>query len=379
MKLPSWLSRTPARPPQLYRLPLTRDERETRNFKRTLVALGFWTLGATIVLLICCLRIVLAHESETPWGDAFALFCHGAMLSMAFASVGGLVGFLFAIPPSDASGAKAKQNDSSDPKAEGTSGATSRHPTNLEQIADWLTKIILGAGLTQLMRIPEKLKNLGFVYKADFGDSLLLPQAIAVHSAILGFFVGYLITRLFLASAFATADSAASDAANSSNVLRVADAQAAQSNYVGATATFENAIASLGPDAPRETKLLYYERLTYNALYEAPPSGFQKAIDYVTRFLTQESQQPPSALLYFNLACAYGQLYDWEKRNQNREAVLKDARDRALNAVRNTLQLDPSQKSILQLVWNPQFSKLRDEENDLESFYEDPDFRALLT
>ena len=204
----------------------------------------------------------------------------------------------------------------------------------------------------------------------------MLPETIVVHSLVLGFFTGYLITRLFLAGAFAIADSE-SAAAKISRALRIADEQADKQNYGGATAALETAITSIGPNTPPETTLLYYERLTYSALYEPSPAGFEKAIEYFKQYL-KVATKPPSARLYVNLACAYGQQYDWERKHDNRADVLTDIRGRALDAVQKALQIDPGTKSVLQFVWEKNANKVSSEENDLEVFYEDPDFQKLL-
>lgn len=67
----------------------------------------------------------------------------GLLLALASVMVGVLVGFLFGIP-------RALQNA-------GTGGAEAgwgRYSTNtnLEQISDWLTKILVGVGLVELAR-----------------------------------------------------------------------------------------------------------------------------------------------------------------------------------------------------------------------------------
>jgi hypothetical protein len=333
-----------------------------------------------VVLGLCAFRVVLAQQSKTPWADGLSLFCHGSLLGLAYAAVGGLIGFLFGIPRTETGTSQQSSSTSDDSHTTNTTArppATQSTNTNLEQVSDWLTKIILGAGLTQLIKVPDKIKAIGSYYQADFGGSHLLPELLALHSVVLGFFIGYLITRLFLASAFVIADRGLSASAEISRALRISDAQSDKQNYGDAAATLETAIGSIGPNTPRETKLLYYERLTYTALYEPPPIGFQKAIQYIDRFIEQE-QQPLSARLYVNLACAYGQQYDWEKKHENRESILKESRDKALDAVRKALQADPGTKSILRQVWDPSASTIREEENDLESFREDPEFRALL-
>lgn len=362
------------------RVPLTQSERQTQNFNRTVISLGLWIIASVVLLVLCAFRVGLDPKTKTPWADGLAILCHGGMLGLACGGLGGLIGFLFGIPrtpPATPSQPTPGQADVKQTAGTPSSPRPIQSPnTNLEEVSDWLTKIILGAGLTQLVKVPEKLKSLGDYLQADFAGSKLLPETIAVHSVILGFFAGYLITRLFLAGAFAIADSESADA-KISRVLRIADEQAEKQNYGGATAALETAITSIGPNTPPETTLLYYERLTYSALYEPSPMGFQKAIEYFNQYL-KVATKPPSARLYVNLACAYGQQYDWEKKHDNRADVLTDIKNRALDAVQKALQTDPGTKGVLQFVWDPNANKVGPEENDLEVFYEDPEFQKLL-
>jgi hypothetical protein len=350
-------------------------EQESQNFRRTVIFLLVWMALSAVVLVICAIRDGVANPL-TRWQSGLQIFGEGILLGLAFAAVGGLIGFLFGIPRSD-SGTPEKPQGGSGKDTAGESAGKAGQTTNLEQVSDWLTKIILGAGLTQIIRIPTAIRGIGDYLAADFGGHSLLPEAIAVHSVVLGFFTGYLITRLFLAGAFVLADHGLSPSARISQALRVSDAQADNQKYDAAAATLETAINSIGPDTPPETKLLYYERLTYTALYEPEPTGFLKAIGYARRYLKEEPQRT-SGRLFVNLACAFGQQYDWEKKHDNRAQALKEIRQSALDAVREALRLDPGSKNVLKLVWDPKASKMSDEENDLEVFYEDPEFQALL-
>ena len=96
----------------------------------------------------------------------------------ASAVLGGFVGFLFGIPRFDyaAREAAAASTTAARPGATaiaatsaataGAQGATARAPTrykpsaNLDEIADWLTKIIVGLGLTQLLNVGTGLASI---------------------------------------------------------------------------------------------------------------------------------------------------------------------------------------------------------------------------
>jgi hypothetical protein len=80
--------------------------------------------------------------------------------------------------------------------------------SNLEQVADWVTKLLLGGGLTQLQNIPPKIWQwsnnvaVGITDGHVKGPALAAQQAFAagvlVYGFILGFFAGFLITKLQL-------------------------------------------------------------------------------------------------------------------------------------------------------------------------------------
>ena len=58
--------------------------------------------------------------------------------------------------------------------------------------------------------------------------------------------------------------------------------------------------------------------------------------------------------------------------------ILKQSRDKALACVKSVLAIDPDWKETLQSLWDPNFPKKDPNENDLESFADDEEFRNLL-
>ena len=97
----------------------------------------------------------------------------------------------------------------------GDTGNTSGSTSNLEQVADWVTKLLLGGGLTQMQRIPPKIWQwsrmvaIGILRDTPRPAETLIEahQAFAaglmVYGFILGFFAGFLITKLQLGNAIA--------------------------------------------------------------------------------------------------------------------------------------------------------------------------------
>jgi hypothetical protein len=139
----------------------------------------------------------------------------GLLVAGASAMAGGLLGFLFGIPRSLQTGnGVAAQSEQTGNRAAAANeqAVTYRANTNLEQISDWLTKILVGVGLTQLTAIPEKLKSLAVFLSPGFSSVQhpdVMAMVVVIYFTISGFLFGYLWTRLFLGEALREADVAA--------------------------------------------------------------------------------------------------------------------------------------------------------------------------
>lgn len=128
------------------------------------------------------------------------------LVSAATLLVGGVLGFLFGIP---------KLNKAYDPR-EDYERSTKYHPnTNLEDVSDWLTKIIVGVALTQLTRIPGYLQGIsdGILRHVDCSQmncNFAQPVLVAsiIYFLIAGFIIGYFYTRLYLPNLFSIMEEA---------------------------------------------------------------------------------------------------------------------------------------------------------------------------
>ena len=151
------------------------------------------------------LVFVAAALQVSPWSlDAGLVAVLVAAAAMVLA---GILGLLFGIPrayTSEVSGASAVEAA----KAEIARGYKAN--TNLEQVSDWLTKILIGATLTQLGAVPGLVQQLVDYLDDAFGAA---PTAAALVLGIVGiyagggFLVGYLWARLWLGRALRYADS----------------------------------------------------------------------------------------------------------------------------------------------------------------------------
>lgn len=155
--------------------------------------------AAVLVFLVVGLLFVGSQQWKT--GKPFT----ASLWALGFLGLGTLVGFLFGIP-------KVLQGDGTAVTTTTTAAGPvqTRHQvnTNLEQVSDWITKILVGLGLVQLGRMPEKLKEYSRLLAIGLGDTDggVFAGAIIVYFSVLGFMGGYLITRLFLSRVMVTAD-----------------------------------------------------------------------------------------------------------------------------------------------------------------------------
>ncbi len=171
-----------------------------------------YLLFFTIVSLLISLVIILGFDSVS------VISC--LLLSLACLFIGGFAGFLFGIP-------KVLQGNINNIPVSSTSApiispGTNRQElnelgalrvnTNLEEISDWLTKIIVGLGLINLKEIPILLRGTSILIaesitiKGSPLKNVVFANSLILFFPILGFLIGYLVTRLYLSSALAIAD-----------------------------------------------------------------------------------------------------------------------------------------------------------------------------
>ena len=137
--------------------------------------------GTPVLVGFVCVLVLVLVVLIVCWKNRDTLkeltFVHILLLILACLSAGGLLGFLFGIPQAytDAKGVYRPSN-------------------SLEQIADWLTKIIVGLGLVEFNKIRAKLAELG---KTLSSTAPMIPQLLVVMFSILGLVSAYTSTRLY--------------------------------------------------------------------------------------------------------------------------------------------------------------------------------------
>ncbi|HEY5373464.1 MAG TPA: hypothetical protein VIK01_07240 [Polyangiaceae bacterium] len=353
------------------------------------------------------------------------------LLALASTCIGVLLGFLFGIP---------RVNDGATPN--GSSAPSLKVNTNIEQISDWLTKILVGLTLTNLGNLPKLFAQLAAYLSAhgmsgSGSDALIV--SVSVFFLVDGFLFGYLATRLYLTGAFLAADptellnslrpviadisvdaegnadlppdakaaaktvaqmdrrqlSGADDLAmwakaqlGSGNAKQavVGYAEAVRVAPERADLRVEQASALKKAGEPRDrilraleaayvsatqdprAKRRAAEGLILNYLYLPPPTGYSRAIELGEGYTAQKL--PFSAQLYLYLGAAYGQKYAYEQGVP--EDTRNATRSQALENLKQAVALDATLSGLIASMLDGEHG-----DDDLVSFKNDPEFRAL--
>jgi hypothetical protein len=317
--------------------------------------------------------------------------------------------------------------------------AASRVNTNLEDISDWLTKTIVGVGLTQLLAAPTflwsaagKINAAGFAW-GSYGQ--LLALGLFFYFAPGGFWLGYVGTRTILTKLFDSIDrpspASVAEAGKAENlkldptarrVVPASDGLAEADRVLLGTplqaittpkemAAWGAAKARSGDLAAGQTALEEAYKMTPNdtairdqlaTVYVAAgrradadrltPSNavnevavlnalYEKEPEGFTRAITlgeQLAARPGAdrnASLHTWLAAAYGQKYGYRRQADPNDPELPAIRTQVLREVRAALDADPTSRVLLHSLWKPAGAL----DDDLSAFApDDPELSALL-
>jgi len=179
---------------------------QDRNLKRTIKFLG-------IAVLMPILLILSFSFASGGFNGGLTIFSTLTLSIGSSFSIGALIGFLFGIPRTQQHQNNGAADSGAQKDSDQSEATKSRYQvnTNLEQVSDWLTKILVGVGLTQF----DYLKNLIINISTSISENIPLaainkPTTLVatsiVYFLICGFLAGYIITRLFLTGAFSQAE-----------------------------------------------------------------------------------------------------------------------------------------------------------------------------
>jgi len=172
-----------------------------------------FVVAATLVLAVAGGFYAIASDSELRRDASTEA---ASLVALGLLAGGVLFGFLFALP---------KVVEAPTPAANAADpSARLRANTNLEKVSDWLTTVITGLTLTQLVRIPDYLERFSYYLATGFASRVpttatpTAPTAtvsqslvatalgIIIHFPIVGFLGGYIGTRTILTRTFDAAD-----------------------------------------------------------------------------------------------------------------------------------------------------------------------------
>ncbi len=220
-------------------------------------------ISISLLMVVTLGIIVFVTQQESPW----SILGNAVLLTAASFIGGGIVGFIFGIPRSLRT---AKRSDDSTGAPNPPGGYASN--TNLEEISDWLTKILVGAGLSQLALMPGYLRRLVeyLTTRLNLPNGEIFILSLLLAGAGGGFLVGYICTRIFLPLAFANADRSA-ETERSVPLPKTDSAQKIQDWYNAGTEIEKGARLKQIQDWITRRfagKIPTYE--SFNLLYDAP-------------------------------------------------------------------------------------------------------------
>lgn len=140
-------------------------------------------LAVTVLSALAVFAVLTAVPATALLGTAL-------LVASAATACGALVGFLFGIP-----------RILEDRSQRGDLPTALRPNTNLEQISDWLTKILVGVGLVQFSAIGDALGTLIDSIAAAFQPAphaTVLAGTLVVLPTVIGFLVSYIGARTWL-------------------------------------------------------------------------------------------------------------------------------------------------------------------------------------
>jgi hypothetical protein len=148
-----------------------------------------WPVFAAFLLISIAILALLAWSLSS----ARILFLE-LLVAAGATSVGGLLGFLFGMPrgPVDAPAAEAED--------QAVMTVSYRPSNNLEQVSDWLTKILIGVGLVELSQLRGTLSALGRSVETSVAGvpagTNVVTQVVVLTFIVMGFLASFLWTRI---------------------------------------------------------------------------------------------------------------------------------------------------------------------------------------
>jgi hypothetical protein len=308
--------------------------------------------GAIAVGLVC---IFIYSFQFWHTGSVLRIEAVGVLIAGAAIAMGFLLGLIFAIPR-EASREKVKADG---PGTQGVDEADDDHRlkqnSNLVDISDWLTKIVVGVGLVELKRTPAALWKMSVSLSPGLrspdgtgyaNSSAVCCLAIILFFLVAGFLFGYIWTRIYFYSALNDAERSrkADEVALGAEGLRV---EGRPRDAV------RKADMALNLDA-QNARALFTKARALKELAQAKGLPYDKSLllEALQCVATVVKLLPLNGGPRYNMACY--------------QALLGFDKDEVLNNLRIAVEN------------NPKLKKDALNDRDLESLWDDPKFKEIM-
>lgn len=174
----------------------TRNTAETDKQQSENIIIRMFVLFVIVMGMgIGAILLYAFTEDENRW----SIVGVALLLATAATLVGGFFGFLFSVPRTILPNGSHNGNNANGEAHDGEHPVNYWPNTNLAEVSDWLTKVIIGASLTQLLFLPKALADLGNYFKPALGGDPAghaFAVVVVVTYWFSGFFVAYFWTVL---------------------------------------------------------------------------------------------------------------------------------------------------------------------------------------
>lgn len=305
-------------------------------------------------------------------GGFLRIFGVGILAAGASLLVGFVLGFIFAIPrmASARSGSGASSASGEGHSQTLTEGETSKSAfpstvetnSNLVEISDWLTKILVGVSLVELNKIPRRLTDLTKYVGSGLrncGDpsptacvesSEAFALGIVVFFFAAGFLIGYLWTRLYLQRALTELATRADRVDKAWESIYQAEIRMRDGALAEANELVDRAIRT---DPSNPGAFLTKARILKRMAQVNGKPGESQLLEQALRFASRAAElRPTSGTAAYNMACY--------------QALLGKDRAAALGNLRKAFELNSTLKQTAST------------DEDLVSLRDDADFKQLI-
>ncbi len=303
------------------------------------------------------------------WGSGQVLRIVGVGILVGGAALlsGFLLGFIFGVPRVD--GGKPGGSESGTSTAAGVAADSQSSPvtpnSNLVEISDWLTKIIVGVGLVELKTIPDRLGKLSWYLGSglrpaqcdphlscadSIGSGQAAGLAIIIFYFALGFLFGYVWTRLYFQRDLSATIEGLLRHVQAYDLIMLAEASINEQQLDKAMSTIDKALANNPKDGRAVlTKARIFKRQAMNAQQPERDRLLTHALTFADRAI---ALLPGQAEPIYNKACY--------------EALLKADKTEILDSLKSAFELNPALRNTAQA------------DADLDDLRQDVDFNNLV-